>query len=62
MVVIRHDGVGADVDGKDLAQSLKACEESLFAVFIVLAGQAVLVTQEGSTDKAANGVIVGSSL
>jgi hypothetical protein len=62
MVVIRDDDVGADVDGKDLAQYSKAREEPLFAVFIVLASQAVLATQEGLVDTAAVGAIVGSSL
>ena len=62
MLVIRHDCVGADIDGKDLAQRSKAPEDLLFAVFIVLACQAVLATQEGPADTAADGVIVGSSL
>ena len=55
MVVIRQDCVGADVDGKDLAQRSKAREDPLFAVFKVLAGQAVLAAQEGSADTAADG-------
>ena len=52
MVVIGHHRIGADIDGEDIGQLAQALGDPAFSVFVVLAGERVIATQEGSADTA----------
>jgi hypothetical protein len=58
MVMVRHNGIGADVDGEDLSKFLQAGDNPLFAMLVVFASERVLAPEKGSTHTAADTVVV----
>lgn len=59
MVVVRHDGVGTDIERKDFCECGQAFQYPNLAIFEGVACVAVLAAQEGATDAAADAVVVG---
>jgi hypothetical protein len=58
MIMVRHDGIGADVDSKDASQGVEFVFNPLAPVFVVVA-LVVNAAQEGAADAAGDDVIVG---
>jgi hypothetical protein len=62
MVVIGHDGVGADIDGEYIRQLLQPGDYPLLTVLVVLSGYGILSPEEGATYTTADAVIVGGGV
>jgi hypothetical protein len=58
MVVVRHDSIGADVDGEDIRQLPQTGDDPGLAVFVVLTGKGILAPQKSAAYTAADAVIV----
>jgi hypothetical protein len=52
MVVVGYRSIGAEVDGKDLAERERALPDPLPARLVVLAGMGVLATDKGAAHAA----------
>jgi len=62
VIVIGHNRIGTEINGKHLAQHRKAIHHPLAAMLVILTGIVVLPTQKGSPNTAADAVIVGSGV
>ena len=58
MVVIRHNGVGADVDTENTAKFFDPGLNPIPAVLIASLSRCVVPTQEGAADTTRNAVVV----
>jgi hypothetical protein len=62
MVVIGHDGVGADIDGEYIRQLLQPGDYPLLTVLVVLSGYGILSPKKGTAYAATYAVIVGGGI
>lgn len=58
MIVVAHDGVGQQVDSKDLRQPGQSILQPLTSVVEIRAGQAILAAEEGTSNATGGAVIV----
>ena len=49
MVMVAHDRVGTDIDAEDRGEGCEFIDDPLTAVLVILAGERIDTTQEGTT-------------
>jgi hypothetical protein len=59
VVVIAHHGVGANINGKDIAQKTQAIHDPLPSMLETLPGMFVLTTQECPPHTTGDAVVIG---